>query len=179
MRELCGGGSQQVVLGAAACVAARLEVDDARCAGEEAGRARVGELEQDDTRERLGVLHHQVAGQRGRAGAGRQGHGHEAARQAVLGGHQVGLKIGTVVTQRVHGALHEAEDRPAAEFVRAADDGGGHLHQIASGLVAHRGHRLEVLAGVGEHGLGVVQRLGRRRHVLRGHDRAPVVAHGR
>ena len=55
-------------------------------------------------------------------------------------------------------------------------DGGRHLDEVARGLVTHGGHRLEVLAGVGEHRLGVVQRLGRRRHVLTGDHGAPVVA---
>ncbi len=60
--------------------------------------------------------------------------------------------------------------------VGAAGDGGRHLDEVAGGLLADGGHRLEVLAGVGEHGLGVVERLGRRGHVLAGDHGAPVVA---
>ena len=140
------------------------------------GDAGVGELQQHDAAERLGVLHDEVAGQRRRAGAGRERHGHEAAGQPVLGGDEVGLEVGAVVRQRVDGALHEAEDRPLAQLVGAAGDGGRHLDDVARRLLADGGHRLEVLAGVGEHGLGVVQRLGRRGHVLAGDHGAPVVA---
>ncbi len=136
----------------------------------------VGELEENHAAERLGVLDDEVAGERRRAGAGRERHGHEAAREPVLGGDEVGLEVRAVVRQRVHGALHEAQDGPLAQLVRAADDGRSHLDQVTCGLVADGGHRLEVLAGVGEHGLGVVQRLGRRGHVLAGHYRSPVVA---
>ena len=110
---------------------------------------------------------------------GAQRHGHEAAGQAVLGGDQAGLEVGSVVGERVDGALHEAEDRAAAQLVGSAGDRRRHLDDVARRLLAHRRHRLEVLARVRQHGLGVVQRLGRRRHVLRGDDRAPVVAHRR
>ena len=176
MGELGGGAGEQVVLGRAAGVAAGLEVDDAGGAGEERRHAGIRQLEQHDAAERLGVLDDQVAGQRRRAGAGRERHGHEAACQSVLGGHEVGLEVRAVVRERVHGALHEAQDGALAQLVRAAGDGGRHLDEVARGLVADGGHRLEVLAGVGEHGLGVVQRLGRRGHVLAGDHGAPVVA---
>ena len=176
MGELGGAGGQQVVLGAGR-VAARLQVHGAGCAGEERRAAREGELEQDHARKGLGILHDQVAGHRGRTGAGHQRHGHEAARQAVLGGHQVGLEVGTVVAERVDRALHEADDRPLAQLGRAADDGGRHLDEQPGRPLPYSGHRLVMLAGVGQHRLGVVQRLAGRRHVLRGDHRAPVVAH--
>ena len=111
--ELGGGGGEQVVLGRAAGVAAGLEVDDARRAGEEGGRAGIGELQEDDAAEGLGVLHDEVAGERRGTGAGAERHRHEAAGQAVLGGHEVGLEVGAVVAERVDGALHEAQDRAA------------------------------------------------------------------
>ncbi len=145
-------------------------------AGEKGRDAGIRQLEQHHAAESLGVLDDEVAGQSRRAGPGRKRHGHEAAGQPVLGGHEVGLEVGAVVRQRVHGALHEAQDRPLAQFVGAAGDGGRHLDEVAGGLLADGGHRLEVLARVGEHGLGVVERLGRRGHVLAGDHGAPVIA---
>ena len=64
-----------------------------------AGHAGIGELEEHDAAERLGVLDDEVAGQRRRAGPGRERHGHEAAGQPVLGGHEVGLEVGAVVAR--------------------------------------------------------------------------------
>src|SRR5665647_1653326 len=137
------GGSPEDYL-----LAAGPEVDDARGAGEEARRAGVGELQQHHAAERLRVLDDEGAGQRSRAGAGRKGHGHEAAGQPMLGGHEVRLEVGAVVAERVHRALHEAQDRPLAQLVDAAGDGRRHLDEVAGRLLADRGHRLEVLAGV-------------------------------
>src|SRR5665647_2539701 len=81
-----------------------------------------------------------------------------------------------LVAERVHRALHEAQDRPLAQLVDAAGDGRRHLDEVAGRLLADRGHRLEVLAGVVQDGLGVVERLGGRGYVLAGDHGAPVVA---
>jgi hypothetical protein len=131
-------------------------------------------LEQHGAADDLRVAHRERSGERrGRRGA--QGrHRQEPHRDASLGEHQGGLDARVVLDERRDRADEVGERWPGPDRLAAAGDDGGHLDGVARLARPHHGLALDVLDGVGEGGVQLVE--GRSAAVVLGADHRPVEA---
>ncbi len=129
----------------------------------------------DHATDHLGVRDHERAGARDRRRRAEDRHHHEPARHAVLRERDRGGERAPVVDERRHRALERRQGRARREVRLTAGGRGGHLGRRVRLLGRDRGHHHDVLAGVQQVRLEVVQRLGGDRH-LTADRRLPDVA---